>query len=380
MLNKVALSLATLLFAGSAMAVTLPDTPVPFKQGTGAMVGNQIYIGLGTAGQDWYAIDTKAQQPKWKKVAKFPGTVRDQSQATVIDGKIYVIGGIGKATPSASRISVLNEVYSYDPQTNKWTKINTRAPLGLAGHSMTTVDGKMIVTVGSVNKAIFDGYFEDIEREAKNKKELDKVNADYMGKKTQDYFFNEKVMGYEPATNLWYNLGNNPMGGTAGAAITVNDGQVFVVGGERKPGLRTDKATQFKVENYGLVFSDVPALIAPKTDKVQEGIAQGFAGVSNGTVLVGGGANFPGSTMAYDVDHKNFAHEGKTKTWRDEIYAYVDGKWLEVGKLPQPVAAAVAIQNGDEVVLVGGETTGGQATSKVVTLKYVDGKLVTEYL
>ena len=363
----------------SAFAAALPDTPVPFKSGAGAMNDGVIYIGLGTAGQDWYKLDTKAESPKWEAIAKFPEAARDQAQAVALNNKIYVFGGCGKINSDITSVS--NEVFEYDPATDTWTKLLTRSPIGLTGHTVVSADGKNAIVIGSVNKEIFDGFFSDLDFAAKadDKALSAKINADYIGKPVKDYFFNKAVLQYDPQANLWTNLGDLPYFGTAGSAVAVDpqDHSVFVVNGERKPGLRSSTTVEFTVENGAAKFVQTPDLIPAKGEKVQEGVAGAFSGYSNGTLVVVGGANFPGSTVAY-ANGKNFAHEGCTKTWRDEIFTYANGAWTHAGDLATPLAYGVSIQNGDEIILVGGETTGGKATTDVITVSVKDGKVVTE--
>ncbi|MBU3843993.1 MAG: N-acetylneuraminate epimerase [Candidatus Anaerobiospirillum pullicola] len=375
-----ALALTTFgAFASTAMAAALPDTPVPFKSGAGAMYDGVIYIGLGTAGQSWYKLDTKAAQPQWEAIAAFPDASRDQAQAVAINGKVYVFGGNGKINSDV--VSVSNEVYAYDIASDSWTKVLTRSPIGLTGHTVVTADGKNALVVGSVNKAIFDGYFSDVDYATKagDKALLDKINADYNGKQVKDYFFNKAILQYDPANNLWTTVGDLPYVGTAGSAVAVNpqDGSVAVVGGERKPGLRTATNVKFTVVDGYAKLDFLGDLIPPAGEDVQEGVAGAFAGYSNGTLVVAGGANFPGSTANYAAG-QNFAHNGCTKTWRDEIYTYANGEWSNAGTLGQPLGYGVTIQNGDEIIFIGGETTGGTATSDVQTVTVQNGQVVVE--
>lgn len=374
------LTSALLLMAslgGSAMAADFPPFPVDFKLGAGAMDDGIIYCGLGTAGKDWFKLDTKADEPKWEKIASFIGTAREQSQAVVLNDKIYVFGGVGKASEDASRISVLNDVYCYDIDSDSWEKVMTRSPRGMTGHAVVSTNGTEAIVIGSVNKPIFDGYFEDLETAQGNRTLIDKINADYSGKPVEDYFFNRDVLKYDAAANLWSNAGTMPISGTAGSAVAADGDVVTIINGERKPGLRTAVTAQFIDKGAFLQWQQLPDLVPPQGATVQEGVAGAFAGVSNHVILVAGGANFPGSTAAYSKG-KNFAHEGCTKTWRDEVYAYVDGKWVNVGKLPLPLGYGVAVQNKDEIILIGGETSQGKATSQVITLSYKDGKAVIE--
>lgn len=372
-----ALSVAVAIGMTSAMAQSLPDFPVTIKSASGAMTDGVIYAGLGTAGKSWYKIDTKAQDPKWEEVASFPGDARDQSQSVALNGKIYVFGGCGKSS-ATGLTTVFNDVWAYDPANDSWEKVMTRSPFGMTGHSAITVDGKNAIVLGSVNKAIFDGYFEDLQTAAGNDELLAKVNADYSNKPVEDYYFNREVMQYNPETNMWSSLGQMPTTGTAGAALAADGNKVTVINGERKPGLRTAVTSQFTVEDYGLAWTQLPNLCPADGESVQEGVAGAMAGVSNGAVIVAGGANFPGSTVEYDKNGKLFAHQGKTKTWRDEIYALVDGQWVHSADLPLPLGYGITVQNGDEVILIGGETTGGTATSQVITLSFANGKVVVE--
>lgn len=379
-IKQLAAALALTAFASSAaLAAALPDVPVPFKSGAGAMNDGVIYVGLGTAGQDWYKLDTKSAQPQWQKIAAFPEAARDQAQAVALNGKIYVFGGCGKIDSELTSVS--NEVFEYDPATDTWTKLLTRSPIGLTGHTVVTADGKNALVIGSVNKEIFDGYFSDVDyaTKANDKALLDKVNADYNGKLVKDYFFNKAILQYDPEGNLWTTVGNLPYFGTAGSAVAVDpaDHSVFVVNGERKPGLRTATTVKFTLEDDFAKLQNTPDLIPAQGDEVQEGVAGAFSGYSNGTMVVIGGANFPGATANYNKG-QNFAHQGCTKTWRDEIYTYANGAWTHAGDLASPLAYGVSIQNGDEIILVGGETTGGQATTDVITVKVQDGKVVVE--
>lgn len=93
-----------------------------------------------------------------------------------------------------------------------------------------------------------------------------------------------------------------------------------------------------------LVGRAVAADLPPLPDK--EGFAGAFAGVSHGSLIVGGGANFP--------DKKPWA--GGKKVWTDAVFVLdkPDGKWAVVGKLPRPLGYGVSVTHGQGVVCVGG--------------------------
>lgn len=109
--------------------------------------------------------------------------------------------------------------------------------------------------------------------------------------------------------------------------------------------------------------------LAPLPDK--EGFAGPFAGVSNGALLVAGGANFP--------DKKPW--DGGKKVWYDSAFALEKpgGEWKNAGKLPRPLGYGVSVTHGGGVVCVGGSDA-DRHYANVFRLEWTKGKLVTTKL
>ena len=65
-MNKTITALAIMMASFAANASVLPETPVPFKSGTGAIDNDTVYIGLGSAGTAWEfpVIQTRLRQMK----------------------------------------------------------------------------------------------------------------------------------------------------------------------------------------------------------------------------------------------------------------------------------------------------------------------------
>lgn len=179
-MNKTITALAIMMASFAANASVLPETPVPFKSGTGAIDNDTVYIGLGSADTAWYKLDTQAKDKKWTALAAFPGGPRDQATSAFIDGNLYVFGGIGKNSEGLTQ--VFNDVHKYNPKTNSWVKLMSHAPMGMAGHVTFVHNGKAYVT-GGVNQNIFNGYFEDLNEAGKDSTAIDKINAHYFDKK-----------------------------------------------------------------------------------------------------------------------------------------------------------------------------------------------------
>jgi N-acetylneuraminate epimerase len=97
-----------------------------------------------------------------------------------------------------------------------------------------------------------------------------------------------------------------------------------------------------------------------------EGFASPFAGVSNGVLLVAGGANIPVNKWKH----------GFTKVWHDDVFVLKPDapQWITGVKLPHPLGYGVSITADESVLCLGGsDATRHYAES--FRLKWVHGTL-----
>jgi N-acetylneuraminate epimerase len=89
-----------------------------------------------------------------------------------------------------------------------------------------------------------------------------------------------------------------------------------------------------------LVWKQLPPLPDPL------GVAAPFAGVSDGSLVVAGGANFP----------DRMPWEGGKKVWHDRVWVLdkPDGKWRDGGKLPRPLGYGISLMRDDGFLCIGG--------------------------
>jgi N-acetylneuraminate epimerase len=360
----------------AASAATLyPEFPVAFKMGASAKVGQKIFAGLGSAGKSWYVLDLSAPEKQWQALADFPDMPRDAANAVAVGNRIYVFAGQGKINPSDKNLVIFDTVYQYDIDNNSWSKVTTRTPQGLLASAALTLDGENILFFGGVNKQIFDGYFQDYFITADNNKPLqDEVANRYFNQRPQDYLFTAQVLSYNPKKNQWRNIGMDPNPVTIGTGIAVKGNRIHLVGGEIKPGLRSPAVKQIVVKNEDITWKKPVNMPPAHGDMIQEGIAGAYAGYSHDVLIAAGGANFPGAWKQYQAGQL-FAHQGLKKTWRDDIYAEVKGKWIVAGKLPVAMGYGTYVQLDDGVLVVGGELQGGAASKDVFLLRW-NGKQV----
>lgn len=358
MLKKTITGILIMAASFAAGASVLPPLPVPFKSGTGVIDGKVIYVGLGSAGKTWYKLDTGSPEKKWEPVAEFPGTPREQSTSAVINGNIYVFGGVGKNENGLTQ--AFNDVYMYNPSENVWRKLMSHSPLGMVGHVTWVHDGK-VFTTGGVNQNIFNGYFSDVALADGNKTLLDGINKNYFGKSAGDYLYSNTILTFDPDSSQWHYYEMLPFHGTAGATPVVNGDSIILINGEVKPGLRTDEVIAGQFKNKGLVWKKLSPVSSP------DGVAGGFGGMSHGDIIFAGGAYFPGARKNYSQG-KFYAHHGLKKTYSDKVYLYKKGTWSDVGTLPEGIAYGVSLPWKNGLLMIGGETDGGQATTDSVWL------------
>lgn len=373
-----ALFAAIVMTGFSAQAAQYPDLPVGLKNGSGALIGDTVYVGLGTSGDKFYSLNLKEKEAKWQETAAFPGGTRNQPVAAGINGKLYVFGGFQNT--DIAKNQVINDAYAYNPADNTWTKLQTRSPRAAVGASAVTTKDK-IYFVGGINQEIWNGLFQDIAAADGDKDKEKNIFDPYFNLRAQDFFFSSEIVSYEPATNTWRNEGYFPYSGRAGAAVAIKDNKLLVVNGEIKAGLRTDTTEIGTIGKDGITWKQLGKLPAPKGYKQQEGIAGAMGGYTNGNYIVTGGANFPGARENYAKGIMD-AHRtgGLKKTHHSDVYALdnAKGSWKIIGNLPANIGYGVAVSYDNKVLLIGGETDGGKQLTAVQSMSYDGKKLVIE--
>ena len=100
----------------------------------------------------------------------------------------------------------------------------------------------------------------------------------------------------------------------------------------------------------------------------EHGFAGAFAGVSNGALIVAGGANFPDA----------FPWDGGAKAWHDRIFVLddPDGEWATSPlRLPRPIAYGVSISTGNRCYFIGGQDA-ETSYSVALVIDYLDGGVI----
>ena len=368
----------SLVAAGSlAVAEEWPDLPVGIKSGVSARVGDNMFVGLGSAGTDFFALDLTNPSAGWVKKAAFPGPAPSGAAAAASGDTIYVFGGSGKVSEDAASPIIFDTVFSYDVAADAWSSVDAATPVGLLGATAIGLSNGKIAVTGGYNKELFDQYLSDVlgtDKTAEPEK-WNKIVGDYMGMRPEDYRWNDNVLMFDPASNAWQDAGENPYLPNTGAAIVETGKDRFLlISGEIKPGLRTPKVKEITFSGDQAVWNEKAQIPVPIGDDLQEGLAGAYAGHSGDAILVAGGANFKGA-RARAISEQWFAHEGLAKRWNGEVYAMLEGGWLQVGNLPDGMAYGASTTTGGGVLIIGGEDSERKARSDVFLLRWDGGAL-----
>lgn len=166
----------SMLTARSAHAVTHSDSA--------------IYALAGTDDHGKPILDVESfDGTQWLKEATLPGEGLNAPTASIVENKLYVIGGFLAISNSPT-----DEVRVYDLQSHEWTNA-IRLPSPRGGHVAVVLDGRIHVFGGGNSVSTLNDHSE-----------------------------------YDPATDTWRDLAPLPRSEGSPAAVAVN-GKIYVIGG-----------------------------------------------------------------------------------------------------------------------------------------------------
>ena len=177
------------------------DMPTPRKT-KACVVDGKIYAvgGWATANEKSHLGVVEVYDPAtdtWEK-AQSMNHARCSAAISVVNGKIYAIGGIGWPPNRDPSGRYLSNVEVFNPKTNRWRE-RTEMSVPKASHSTSVIDGKIYV---------MGGYFQ----EGRKSKTLSVIEV------------------YDPATDRWSQEADMLIG-KSGHATEVVDGQIYILGG-----------------------------------------------------------------------------------------------------------------------------------------------------
>lgn len=234
---------------GAAQVHTMPPLPHARANACAAAIGSRIYVIGGEDAQrplaDGYSLDLDAATPSWEPLPPLPVAMSHSAAVTQSGGThpcIYVIGGRSK---TGSGISDLHStLYRFDPQRRTWQRLadicdgSRTTPLS-AANAVAIGDG--IAVIGGDRGDIFH------EIEVCNARiadaPTDVIRTEYTRRKldlvTHHPGFSSDVLFYDPRSGHWKKIGTLPGAGPVTTTAVSWKGEVFIPGGEIRPGVRS---------------------------------------------------------------------------------------------------------------------------------------------
>ena len=212
---------------------SLPSLPVPLDNFTGALQDNRLMV---FGGNQVYYLDLDDLKEGWQKVTE-TDTIRFQPVSGFIKGKYCVWGGYMPKKGNQEATLSLNGLCfdgshirflsgPIDPTDSRTSFLGGAVALNLSRNT--------VVTMGGVNRDVF----------------LEALNHpahDYLKHPVEWYRFNPYVFVFHE--NEWKYIGKSQYVARAGATLVNHKNNLYLIGGELKPGVRTPTVCRINILN-----------------------------------------------------------------------------------------------------------------------------------
>lgn len=208
----------------SVSVTVLPPLPFAVEQAAGAEVGGWLCLFGGIADGKPSAELLAFDGEGWRRLTPAPEPMV-QPVAASSGGRLYVWGGFDSAAKSAG-----GNGYCYDPQRDEWSAVAGHPDGGTftGGCALTLGDGRILCT-GGVDRGVFSAA---LTMPAERSRE-------YLSQPIEAYRFQRSVRIFDPVSGEWNCEGESACTARAGASMLLFGGDVWLLGGELKPGVRT---------------------------------------------------------------------------------------------------------------------------------------------
>lgn len=290
-----------------------PNLPVALGEVAGGVIGNTMYVvGDGSGKTLAYDLNTNS----WRdNLAQRPVPAKDQL-AEVVNGKLYVFGGVRYPTVQQQALSTLQ---IYDPATNSWSfGASTLWPVFAA---QTAVINGQIYVAGGV---------------------------------TQGNVTTNRVMRYDPLTNTWTERAPMPQGRNSAPAGT-DGSRLFLFGGRDggdEPGNGFNTVQIYNPSTNSWLSSASGAPLAP-LPQARAGIVK--APLFDGEFYVIGGETVNGAGATPDNVYQ-----------RVDIYNPQTNTWRRGPDMPTARHGIFPMTAGNRILVPGGGTRAGASNSNIL--------------
>ena len=207
---------------GKATLKQFPSLPVKMDNFAGACDGNQVVVSNGL---QTFALKLNQLEDGWETLQPLTPKKLSQPVGVFVDGNYCQWGGCtAKTATEDCELNLSGQCLGKPTTTLAPPKNNDGEDIFLGGAAAISLTPQSFVAVGGVNKDIF----------------LDAVNhpkPGYMTHPAEWYRFNPFICIYE--NGAWKIAGTEKIAARAGTTLAKHGNDIYVIGGELKPGVRT---------------------------------------------------------------------------------------------------------------------------------------------
>lgn len=207
---------------GRAQLKPLPALPVAMDNFTGSSDGNAVVV---YDGEHLFRLDLRHPRKGWEALPIAAGAKLSQPVGGFVDGVYHVWGGFtAKTAHHDATLRLDGRRFGHAESVVPPPTDDRGEPLFLGGGAAISLSKNLLLAVGGVNKDVFLNA-------------LNHPQPGYLSQPISYYRFNPVVSLYDG--KRWMRLGSSQVTARAGAALVNHHGQVYLIGGELKPGIRT---------------------------------------------------------------------------------------------------------------------------------------------
>jgi cyclically-permuted mutarotase family protein len=238
----------------------LPPVPIPVANACMTSIGRVIYLiggesdGKPTAQS--FMLNLADKNVHWQTLPPLPIAMSHSVAVTQSNGKypcVYVIGG---RSSTASGISTLhNCAFSYDPVYKKWIGLSNVGD-GARTTNMSAATGVAsgatdIVLIGGDKGDVFNRIetYNSLIAHAHTDEEKHRLQGEKVALLNHHPGFSKDVYIFNTVVNSWKKLGELPFYGQVTTTAVTWGNEIFIPGGEIKPGIRTSAVTRGKFDS-----------------------------------------------------------------------------------------------------------------------------------
>lgn len=221
----------------------LPSLPEGIDNASATNVGRKLYVTGGNqenGGKALYCLSMDTDTT-WVKLKDYPGPQRIQPILLASDDELYLFGGFTTDTATKEGI-ISSDFIVYNIKEDSWSEpqpvpaLKDGSKRALVGSSGIRV-GNHLFIAGGVNYQIFKAAIEG------------KAPKDYMKRPASWYQFSKDLLVYNLRTKAWYLIPDIEGFNKAGGCLLHQNGTLYMVCGETKPGIRTNEIVKKKLKD-----------------------------------------------------------------------------------------------------------------------------------